>query len=95
VLYRQETGGGVREKRILQESGPGRGFKLVRKKKGHEQFFIVAFSTRPSGNSNDTDAYDSINFTMSQEVYAGVAAGNSKATVNIGISYKDANYKQS
>lgn len=95
VLYREETGGGVREKRVMQNNEPGRGFKLIRKRKRNEQFFIVSFSTKPSGNSNDTDAYDSINFSMPQEIYAGVAAGNSKATVKIGISYKDANYKQS
>ncbi len=92
VLYRQKRGGGVTEKKILGTHG--RGFKLIRKKKGREQRFIVAFSKKPSGNSNDTDAHQSIKFRMSQEVYVGVAAGNSNATVKIGTSYKDSNYKK-
>ena len=95
VLYREKVGGGVKEQKVLQGGKSGRGFKLVRKKKGSSQYFVAEFSSKASADSDAIDDYTIINFNMSQEVYAGIAAANSTAFVKIGISYKDANFKQS
>lgn len=95
ILYREKTGGGVREKRVLPGDKTGRGLKLVRKRKGDEQYYTATFSTQPSASAENSDALDRIDMSMPQEVYVGVASGNAKATVKIGISYKDAKFKQS
>jgi hypothetical protein len=92
VLYRRETGDGVKEKVVLHGKKPGGGLKLkfIRKRSGGEQYYIVDFSL----DSDDRDAEEDIRFELPQEAYVGLAAANATATVQLGMKYKDANYRE-
>jgi hypothetical protein len=59
---------------------------LVRKKYGSEQYFLGLCSEDISGEFGPAQQ---VNFSMSQQVYVGLAVATATATVGIGLDYKD------
>jgi hypothetical protein len=85
ILYRDRRGGGISEESV-PGSGESRGLKLVRKKYGSEQYFIGLCSEDISGEFGPGQQ---LNFSMSQQVYVGLAVATATTTVGIGIDFKD------
>ncbi len=85
LIFRKKRGSGV-ESIELSEKASARGLKLVRKGEGSSQKYIGACSVR---SDDDFQVIGQASLEMPQKVYVGLAAGRSKATVSIGVEYKD------
>lgn len=92
VVCRKKAGGGVTQERILEGSKTARGYKLFRKDKGSDQYFIASFSAQPSRDSGDIGGQKGIRFELPQNVYVGLALGTATARIDLEIKYKDKSY---
>jgi hypothetical protein len=85
ILYRERPGGPVVESVLGDSKQSARGIRLARRG-GTNKYFLGAFSVITDDDFlNNTQ----IPFQLAQQVYVGLAAGTSRATVNVGIAYKD------